>query len=109
MQLSLADDLIFAILAGLIIHTYALGKSVAAREVQTSFKVATFWIFLSSLWFIGPVTYFVFRKKRPLLARRCLQQLVVFTIASVAMGVISHSAYLRSISGAILPPQSSPL
>jgi hypothetical protein len=107
MQLTLADDLVFAILAGLIILAYALAKSVADRDPTTGRRAASFWIFFSSIWFIGPVTYFLLRNRRPLLARRCLQQLAVATIAFIAMGLISNSHYLRSIPGAIVPPEQS--
>jgi hypothetical protein len=107
MELSLADDLIFAILAGLIILAYALGKSVADRDPTISRGAATFWIFISSMWFIGPATYFSFRLKRPLLARRCWQQMVVFTIAVVTMGLIND--HLHTIPGRILNPEPSPL
>lgn len=73
MELSLADDLTFAILTGIIVLAHALGKSVADGDPKTSYKVAVFWVFLSGMWFIGPVTFFAFPRNRPLLARRCLQ------------------------------------
>lgn len=106
MPLTLADDVIFATLAGLLILTHAMGRSVASRDARMSYRVATFWIFLSSMWFIGPITYVVFRKKHPLLAKRCVQQLLVTCVAVLLMALADR--YLRSISGAILPPAPSP-
>jgi hypothetical protein len=71
MQFTLADDLIFALLAGVLIHACALAISVANRDPTTSFIVAWYWILFSSVWWIGFVTYFLVRNRSPLLARRC--------------------------------------
>ncbi len=106
MQLTLADDVIVALILGIIVLAAAMGRSVAARDPRVSSYVAAFWIFFSAMWFIGPVTYLVFRKKYPLLARRCLQQLGVATVAFILMAIANDT--LRSIPGAILPPESSP-
>jgi hypothetical protein len=106
MPLTLADDVTFATLAGLVILAYAMGRSVASRDARMSYSVATFWIFLSSMWFIGPITYVVFRKKHPLLAKRCVQQLLITCIAVLVMALADR--YLRSVPGAILPSAPSP-
>jgi hypothetical protein len=102
---TLADDVIFAILTGLLILVHAMGRSVASRDARMSYRVATFWIFISSMWFIGPITYFVFRKTHPLLAKRCIQQLLIACIALLLMALADR--YLRSVPGAILPPAQS--
>jgi len=92
----LAEGLIFAILGGVIIHADALGKRVAERDPPFGRRTATFWIFFSGMWFIGPVTYFAFRKKHPVLAKRCLLQLAVATVAWVAIAVIADHTTSRS-------------
>jgi hypothetical protein len=101
----LGDGLIFGILGGVIIHADALGKQVAERDLRLGRRTATFWIFFSGMWFIGPVTYFAFRKKHPVLAKRCLLQLAVATAAWVAIAVIAD--HTQSMSAVPHLPMSS--
>lgn len=85
-----SEVLISVALFGVIIHAYLSGQYVAQRELTTNWFVATFVIFFSGMWFVGPFTYFGFRKNKPLLAKSCLRQMFVFMAAWVLVMFIDH-------------------
>jgi hypothetical protein len=105
--MSLAQILIFILLAGTLIHAYALASLVPKRDSTFSAFTVTGYIVFSSLWFVGPVTYFIFRKKHSYLARCCLQQVIVATTAWIAMALVSdHLRLAAATSRATSPPAS---
>lgn len=84
----IAEILISVALFGAIVHAYWSGWQVTRGEPIPNKIVATVVIFFSSLWLIGPLTYLGFRRKSPLLARACLRQMVVFTVAWLAVRAV---------------------
>ena len=92
--LPISDLLISVALFGFIIHAYLSGQYVARREPATNRLLATLVMLFSSMWFIGPFTYFGFRKKKPLLARACIRQFLV--VAAAWLCVTATSALLQN-------------
>ena len=66
-------------LFGILIHAIILIRMVETREPESR-SLAVWVIFFSGMWFIGPFTYFGFRRSKPLLARACLQQMAIVTL-----------------------------
>ena len=85
MSFSFAETVISAALFGVIGHALLLGRYVTQREPASTTLTAVFIIFFSGIWYIGPFTYFGFKKRRPLLAQACLRQMVAVTLLVVAL------------------------
>ena len=80
----------FSAFFGVIAHALLLGRYVAQREPASTTLTAVVIIFFSGMWYIGPFTYFGFRKRRPLLAQACLRQMVAATLLVVAFFIASR-------------------
>jgi hypothetical protein len=89
MMLTLTEIALLSGLFAILIHGSYLAKSVSKRETVTSEFAASFLIFFSGLWFIGPFTYPGFRKTRPLLAQACLRQLLAVTALLILVMLVS--------------------
>ena len=90
MRFSLTEIVISAVSFGVIAHALLLGRYVAQREPVSTTLTAVVIIFLSGMWYIGPFAYFGFKKRRPLLAKACLRQMVAVTLLAVALIIASH-------------------
>lgn len=91
MQLSFGEIFIYSAMFGFLAHAVLLGRHVAQREPVTAMPTAVVIIFFSGMWYIGPFSYFGFRKRRPLLAQACLRQMVAFLVLVIALFVASSS------------------
>jgi hypothetical protein len=88
-----------------IIHAYVLGTLAVKRDPRLNYLAATFCIFFSGMWFIGPITYFSLRKKYPFLARCCIRQLAAFTVFWVGGSLIhDHLQPHLPVFSASTPP-----